>query len=79
VSVQQALVRWTWILPEFFKRKKNSFPIQPPARFKQDLATAPTAISDYHGCKKSKTALEAVALRGTGSKTSGSLTPAIQI
>ena len=26
VSVQQALVRWTWILPEFFKRKKTVFP-----------------------------------------------------
>ena len=54
-------------------------PIQPPAKSKQDPATPPSAILDSHGCKKSKIALGGVAQqRGARSKTSGSLTPAIQ-
>lgn len=73
----------TALYPDSAKSKTKLGPpcpsyIQPPARFKQDPATLPTAFLDLHGCKESKNAVGSVAQRGARSKTSGSLTPAIQ-
>ena len=66
----------------FKKQEKNDPTIQPPAKLRPPQTTAPTAILDYHGCKKSKIALGAVAGRGSGqsgSATSGCVAHAITI
>ena len=68
--------------PRIQKQEKKDPTIQPPAKLKPPQTTAPTAILDYHGCKKSKIALGAVAGRGSGqsgSATSGFVAHAITI
>ena len=46
------------------KIKRNSLPIQPPAKFKQDPTTATTAILDSHmDVKKSEIAVVTMAAR----------------